>query len=111
MRNIEQGYAGELSDQQRAILTRVSSRLEGLHTLVDDLLTLARSREAITAHAPLQPDSVRATLDKIIDRERPHVDRKQITLDCLMDDAPGIVMSGNVGLQIIFGNVINNAKS
>lgn len=109
MRNIEQGYAGELSDQQRAILTRVTSRLEGLHTLVDDLLTLARSREAITAHAPLQPDSVRATLDKIIDRERPHVERKRIALDCQMDDAPGIVMSGNIGLQIIFGNLINNA--
>ncbi|MCD4684350.1 MAG: HAMP domain-containing histidine kinase [Anaerolineae bacterium] len=109
MRNIEQGYAGELSDQQHAILTRVTSRLEGLHTLVDDLLTLARSREAITAHAPLIPDSVRETLNKIIDRERPHVERKQIVLDCQMDDEPGIVMSGNVGLQIIFGNLINNA--
>jgi signal transduction histidine kinase len=109
MRNIEQGYAGELSDQQRAILTRVSSRLEGLHTLVDDLLTLARSREAITAHAPLQPDSVRATLDKIVDRERPHIERKRIVLDCQMDEAPGIVMAGDIGLQIIFGNLINNA--
>lgn len=109
MRNIEQGYAGELSDQQRAILTRVSSRLEGLHTLVDDLLTLARSREAFTAHAPLAPDSVRTTLDKIIERERPHIERKQIVLECQLNKEPGIVMSGNVGLQIIFGNLINNA--
>ena len=55
MRNIEQGYAGELSAQQAAILSRVTIRLEGLRTLIDDLLTLAMSREASTAHAPLEP--------------------------------------------------------
>ena len=109
MRNIEQGYAGELSPQQGAILSRVTSRLEGLRTLIDDLLTLARTREATTAHAPLQPDSVRVNLDKIIEQERPHADQKQIALQCSLEDAPGIVMSGNVGLSIIFGNLINNA--
>jgi signal transduction histidine kinase len=109
MRNIEQGYAGELSDQQAAILSRVTQRLEGLRTLIDDLLTLARTREASTAHAPLQPDSVRANLDRIIDRERPHADQKRIALHCDLDDAPGIVMAGNVGLSIILGNLINNA--
>ncbi|MBN1564802.1 MAG: HAMP domain-containing histidine kinase [Anaerolineae bacterium] len=109
MRNIEQGYAGELSPQQAGILSRVTSRLEGLSTLVDDLLTLARIREASTAHAPLKPDSVRTNLDKIIEQERPHAEQKQITLHCDLDHAPGIVMAGNVGLNIIFGNLINNA--
>ncbi len=109
MRNIEQGYAGELSEQQAAILTRVSSRLEGLRALIDDLLTLARSREATTADAPLQPDSVRDTLTSLLDRERPFAEQKQIELRCDLDSEPGIVMSGDVGLQIIFGNLINNA--
>jgi two-component system phosphate regulon sensor histidine kinase PhoR len=109
MRNIEQGYAGELSAQQAAILSRVTSRLEGLHTLIDDLLTLAISREATTAHAPLTPDSVRVTLDKIIERERPNAEQKKIRLACDLADEPGIVMSGTIGLGIIFGNVINNA--
>ncbi|RPJ02617.1 MAG: sensor histidine kinase [Chloroflexi bacterium] len=109
MRNIEQGYAGELSPQQRTILTRVTSRLEGLRTLIDDLLTLATSREASTAHAPLEPDSVRAVLERIIEREKPHADHKAIRLDCDLSREPGIVMAGDVGLGIIFGNLLNNA--
>jgi signal transduction histidine kinase len=109
MRNIEQGYAGELSAQQAAILSRVTIRLEGLRTLIDDLLTLAMSREASTAHAPLEPYAVRTALDKIIERERPHADQKKIQLDCDLASEPGVVMSGSVGLGIIFGNIVNNA--
>jgi signal transduction histidine kinase len=109
MRNIEQGYAGELTAQQAAILSRVTSRLEGLRTLIDDLLTLAASREASTAHAPLEPDSVRATLDRIIERERPLADLKKIRMECDLAEEPGIVMAGNVGLAIVFGNIVNNA--
>ncbi len=109
MRNIEQGYAGELSAQQAAILSRVTNRLEGLRTLIDDLLTLAVSREASTAHAPLEPYAVRLALDKIIERERPHADQKNIQLDCDLAEDPGVVMSGNVGLGIVFGNIVNNA--
>ena len=109
MRNIEQGYAGELSEQQAAILQRVTSRLEGLRQLIDDLLTLAVSREASTAHAPLQPESLRATLDKIIERERPHAEQKRIALHCNCTGEPGIIMSGNIGLPVILGNLLNNA--
>jgi signal transduction histidine kinase len=109
MRNIEQGYAGELSPQQAAILSRVTIRLEGLRTLIDDLLTLAMSREASTAHAPLEPCAVRMALDKIIEREKPHAEQKNIRLECDLAEEPGIVMSGNVGLGIIFGNLVNNA--
>ncbi len=109
MRNIEQGYAGELTDQQRAILSRVTKRLEGLRELIDDLLTLARSREATTARAPLEPDSVRNTLEKLLERERPHAEHKQIELRCTLSEEPGFVLAGNVGLQIIFGNLLNNA--
>lgn len=109
MRNIEQGYAGELSEQQAAILSRVTHRLEGLRTLIDDLLTLARSREASTAHAPLEPDSVRDVLLKLLERERPHAEHKQIALESHIAQEPGIVLAGEVGLQIILGNLINNA--
>ncbi len=109
MRNIEQGYAGELSEQQAAILQRVTNRLEGLHQLIDDLLTLAVSREASTAHAPLQPESLRLTLDEIIERERPNIEQKHIGLHCNLADEPGIIMSGNVGLAVVLGNLLNNA--
>ena len=109
MKNIEQGYAGELSEQQMALITRVTNRLEGLRTLIDDLLTLAHSREATVAHAPLEPDSVRAVLVKIIERETPNADHKRITLHSDLSDDPGVIMAGPIGLQVILGNLLNNA--
>ena len=109
MRNVEHGYAGDLTERQRQILRRVTLRLEGLQTLIDDLLTLARSREASVAHAPLEPVSVRAVLERVIERERPFADRKRIALGVEMDEAAGVVMAGEMGLQIIFGNLLNNA--
>lgn len=109
MKNIEQGYAGELTEQQTALIRRVTLRLEGLRTLIDDLLTLAVSREASTAQAPLTPESVRTTLDRMIERETPQAEMKKIRLDYHLADEPGIVMAGDVGLQIIVGNLLNNA--
>lgn len=109
MKNIEQGYAGEFTDQQGAIIQRVIIRLDGLRTLIDDLLTLAVSREASTAQAPLEPVSIRAMLDKMIEREAPQAEHKKLVLDCHLSDEPGITLAGDVGLQIIFGNLLNNA--
>lgn len=109
MKNIEQGYAGELTEQQAALIGRVINRLEGLRTLIDDLLTLARSREATTAHAPLEPESMRTNLLRILEREAPNAEHKGVTLHSELDDDPGIVMAGEVGLQIVFGNLLNNA--
>lgn len=109
MKNIEQGYAGELTEQQAALIARVINRLEGLRTLIDDLLTLARSREATMAHAPLEPESVRTNLLRILEREAPNAEHKGIALHTELDDEPGTVMAGEVGLQIIFGNLLNNA--
>ncbi len=109
MKNIQQGYAGELTEQQAALIARVINRLEGLRILIDDLLTLARSREATTAHAPLELESVRANLLRILEREAPNAEHKNIALRTELDDDPGTVLAGEVGLQIIFGNLLNNA--
>ncbi len=109
MRNVEYGYAGDMTERQRAILQRVTLRLEGLQMLIDDLLTLARSREASVAHAPLEPVGVRPVLEHVIERERPFAERKHITLDVEMDQAEGMMLAGEVGLRIIFGNLLNNA--
>jgi signal transduction histidine kinase len=109
MNNLELGYAGEFNEQQMAILHRVTVRLEGLQTLVDQLLTLAASREASIAHVPLEPVSVHAVLEKIIEREAPNADKKQITLEVSLASGPGIVMAGDVGLTIVLGNLLNNA--
>lgn len=109
MKNIEQGYAGELTEQQASLIQRVIVRLEGLRTLIDDLLTLALTREATTAQAPLSPESIRAMLEKMIERETPQAEQKQIALEYHLSDEPGITLAGDVGLQIIFGNLLNNA--
>jgi signal transduction histidine kinase len=109
MKNIEQGYAGELTDQQAALIQRVSNRLEGLRMLIDDLLTLAMSREVSAAQVPLQPASVRGVLERIIERELPQAEQKRIALHRDLSDEPGIIMGDEVGLQVILGNLLNNA--
>lgn len=109
MRNIELGYAGEFNEQQAAIIKRVSSRLDGLRTLIDDLLTLASSQEANVAQMPLERVNVRDVLQKIVERERPSAEAKHITLNSQLDPQPGWVMAGDVGMAIILGNLINNA--
>lgn len=109
MRNVQQGYAGDFNPQQATILNRIAERLDGLRVLIDDLLTFARIQEASTSQVPLERVSVRAYLEKIIEREQPNADQKQITLDCELSDDAGDVMAGEIGLAIIFGNLINNA--
>lgn len=109
MYNIQQGYAGEFNEQQAAILSRVTSRLEGLRTLIDDLLTLAASREATIANAPLELVQVRPLLEKMIEREMPTIEQKQLILQTRLAHEHGTILAGDVGLTIIFGNLLNNA--
>lgn len=109
MHNIQQGYAGEFTPQQGEILDRVTRRLEGLRTLIDDLLTLAASQEVTAAHVPLEPVGVCAVLDQIIERETPNAAGKNIQLTCEKSTEAGVVMAGDVGLAIILGNLLNNA--
>ena len=45
----------------------------------------------------------------MIERERPFAERKQIVLDVDLDNEAGVVLAGEMGLQIIFGNLLNNA--
>ena len=109
MHNIQQGYAGEFTPEQGDILDRVTRRLEGLRTLIDDLLTLAASQEVTAAHVPLEPVGVCPILDRIVEREMPNAERKNIQLTCDKSTDAGVVMAGYVGLGIILGNLLNNA--
>jgi len=109
MKNIEQGYAGELTPQQAEIVRRVVHRLEGLSTLIDDMLTLAATQEASVAQVPLEPVSTRAVLERILERERPNAEGKPVALEVDLADESGTVLAGDVGLAIVVGNVINNA--
>ena len=109
MHNIEQGYAGDFNEQQAAILNRISSRLDGLRILIDDLLTFARTQEANTSQMPLEPVGVRNVLLKIIEREMPNADAKRVTVESEIAEDPGVVMAGEMGVAIILGNMLNNA--
>lgn len=109
VRNIEAGYAGSLNPQQNDLMKRVQKRLEGLSLLVDDLLTLAASREASLAQTPLEPVQVRTILEQVIERERPNADKKHIRLHENLAGQAAVVMGGDTGLAIIFGNLLNNA--
>ena len=109
VRNIEAGYAGELNPTQHDMIHRITVRLEGLSTLVDELLTLASSREASLAQAPLEPIEARAVLENVIERELPNAEKKHIHLETQLDAPSATVMSGDPGLSIVFGNLLNNA--
>ena len=44
LRNIAEGYAGEITEQQRDLVNRASKRADFLQTLIDDLLDLAAGK-------------------------------------------------------------------
>jgi signal transduction histidine kinase len=107
VRTLSAGLAGELSEKQREILSRVEMRLESLLELINDLLTLAASKTAelekpgMVAYQPV--------IKRVMDRLSVDASEKNIALTVSFPEKPLNVRATEDGLEKIMGNLIGNA--
>ena len=102
------GLVGEFTKKQSAILERLESRLDELLVLINDLLTLARSKN-LTEDTPLEKIPLQPVIQKSLQQFEAMAAEKGFGLHL---DEPGLetnVHASEDGLTIIFTNLISNA--
>lgn len=100
--------AGELTEQQTDIISRLGRRMDSLLVLINDLLSLAESR-AVELQEPFASVPVQQTIQTIIEQLSYQAKEKQITLDTEMPDHTLQVSVSPDGLKRVFDNLIGNA--
>ncbi len=111
LRNITDGYTGEISAQQRDLLERAIRRCDFLQELIDDLLDLAAGKIQEPSTEALEPVSLNAILEKVVKRFEIPAREKGLTLEWQnsADSADTLVMATPEGLDRVFNNLISNA--
>ncbi len=108
VRGVLKGYAGELSEKQMDVFTRVAGRLDHLENLVNDLLSLAAGRAPELAEKE-GPVMLRASVGRAVLLFQPRADDKGVSLrqeTC----CEGLVIWGTEeGLDSVFSNLVSNA--
>jgi signal transduction histidine kinase len=108
IRPLLRGLAGQLSDQQQDILTRIDRRLEILMELVSDLLDLAATRSVVSEEA-LEPVALQPALQAVLDRLSVEAEAKKQVLTVEGPEETLVVEATPKGLGTIFSNVLGNA--
>jgi signal transduction histidine kinase len=111
LRNITEGYAGDITAQQRDILERAIRRTDFLRELIDDLLDLSAGKVQDRSTIESEPVLLNAVIEKVINRLEIPAHEKGLQLDWKnKDDSQQIwVMASPEGLDRIFNNLISNA--
>lgn len=108
LRTLVRGFAGELNEKQKEILSRVEVRLDGLMELVNDLLSLAASK-TLEADRPLQSVPLCPLLQDVTDRFSVEAGAKQVSLSQNIPERNLSVRATEDGLRMIFANLVGNA--
>ncbi len=102
------GFAGDLAEQQRAILDRCSQRLTALVTLVDDLLDMSRLESGRSERHIIALD-LAPVVREVLDLLRPQAAERQVTLaDELPAGLPALEMDRE-DLVRVLTNLVGNA--
>ena len=110
LRNLTDGYAGELTPLQRDLLERALRRTDFLQELIDDLLDLSVGKLQTRSSEPLQAVSVKEPLQRVV--QRYEIPAKEKGLSLRFDDQTGDnarALATLDGLDLIFNNLISNA--
>jgi two-component system sensor histidine kinase VicK len=111
LRNIVDGYAGKVTDQQLDILSRASRRVDFLQKLIDDLLDLAEGKTELKEHQQSQPVSLEEAIGRVIKRFEVPASDKGVSLSWCDESECGntLVMATPDGLDRILNNLVSNA--
>jgi two-component system phosphate regulon sensor histidine kinase PhoR len=108
VRTLLRGLAGELNPRQEELLGRVEIRLDGLLTLVNDLLTLAASN-SLQAERSQAPVNVNSVLQRVLQHFADEAANKQIALKYAAPDQDATVQATDDGLETVLSNLVGNA--
>ena len=111
LRNITDGYAGDLTTQQRDLLERAIRRTEFLRELIDDLLDLSAGKVQERSLEGAEQLSLNGILQRVVKRYEIPAQEKGLNLQ-LVDAADGtepLVLATQEGLDRVFNNLISNA--
>jgi signal transduction histidine kinase len=101
-----QGMAGQVSEQSRDLIGRAQRRAGELAAIAQDLLTLARAREAglIQERTPVAIEELAAD---VIDDLRSIADRKGVILSTAAS-AGGTILADPVAIRQLISNLVEN---
>jgi len=108
VRTLLRGLAGELNPRQTELLGRVELRLDGLLTLVNDLLTLAASK-SLAAEKPLVPVKINSIVQRVLERFGDEAAEKQVALKYTAPGQDIAVQATDDGLETVVSNLVCNA--
>jgi signal transduction histidine kinase/uncharacterized membrane protein len=110
MNTLCQGYAGDLSETQSDVVTRIGTRLDLLQELITDLLDLAAGREGQLIHRTAEFLNLAHYVDAMCEHLRPQAETRGVTLTTNAREVPELwVCASPEEIRRILVNVIGNA--
>jgi two-component system phosphate regulon sensor histidine kinase PhoR len=105
---IRDGVAGELNEKQQHLISRAQLKLEGLLSLVNDLLDVAKM-EAGQRHLEQTPLHLEETLAEVVELLKAKAQDQKI--DLILSVSPGLapILADRRGMEEIFTNLVSNA--
>ena len=108
LRVLLRNLAGDMTAQQRDIISRLNARMDALLALVNDLLALAASK-SVEMGEPPAPLPLQPAVRGVVDRLAALAEEKGVALSYDAPAAPLVVSATEDGLARIFDNLIGNA--
>lgn len=108
LRLLTNGLVGEFNEKQSTILNRLETRLDELLHLINDLLTLAKSKNLID-DTPIERIPLLPLIQKTLSQFEAMAAERQVGLHLDEQGAELVVKATEDGLAIIFTNLISNA--
>jgi signal transduction histidine kinase len=111
LRNITDGYAGEITPLQRDLLERAVRRTAFLQELIDDLLDLSAGKVQVKSSVIIEELLLEDVLMKVFKRYEIPAHEKGLRLQWRSDEsgADALILANPEGLDRIFNNLISNA--
>ncbi|MBM4461838.1 MAG: PAS domain-containing sensor histidine kinase [Chloroflexi bacterium] len=106
--DILDGYCGKITDEQRDMLERSSRRIDGLSTLIGDLLDIPRIEAGQIVHE-MKETSLSEVIERSVDELSNLAKEKGITLKVELPQSLPRIHGSSIRLQQVVRNLISNA--
>jgi two-component system phosphate regulon sensor histidine kinase PhoR len=111
LKNLTDGYAGDLTALQRDLLERAVRRTDFVQELIDDLLDLSATKLQDKSAEGTEPLALGDVLQQVVKRFEVPAHEKGLTLQYKIEakESEALVMATREGLDRIFNNLVSNA--